>query len=206
MNFIQLKYWPYYMIAALLLYIMMTGTSEPVEVQIPVKKGSVEVKNPVPEKVFDTVYIDTTDKKRGFRVIEVENPLNEELKAAYDAAVKENDSLKQQLLFYSAITERKYTERLEDSLQIITVKSDVVGTLKNQSISYQTKPQTVTVQPNRERPVLYVGGFTSFPVSAFEISQTRFGLQAQLSNQKNSFTLGIDNERNVQVGWAKKLF
>lgn len=197
---------PYYVIAALLLYLFMINGGEEVEVTVPAKKGSVEIKEPEPEPAIDTVYIDSTDKKKGFRIVEVENPLNKRLKAAYDKAVRENDSLKQRLLFYSVIKERNYTERLEDSVQVITVKSAVVGTLKNQSISYETKPQTIKFNTARTKPVLYAGGFTRVPLSILETGQPSFGVQLQLVNKKRSFTLGLDNEKEVHFGYSLKLF
>ena len=75
MNFINKKYIPYYIIAALLLYILMIGKKETVEVVIPSKTGSVEISDPKPEKEVDTVYIDTTDQTKGFRLVEVEKPI-----------------------------------------------------------------------------------------------------------------------------------
>ena len=84
MNFINKKYIPYYIIAALLLYILMIGKKEVVEVVIPSKTGSVEISDPKPEKEVDTVYIDTTDQTKGFRLVEVENPLNQELLQKYE--------------------------------------------------------------------------------------------------------------------------
>lgn len=204
MNLINKKYVPYYIIAALLLYILMIGKKETVEIVIPSKTGSVEISNPKPEKEVDTVYIDTTDQTKGFRLVEVENPLNQELLQKYEEAVKANDSLQAVKVFKEAIKERKYTERLEDSVQVITVRSEVVGTLKRQSIAYKTKEQVIQVKTKRIRPSVYLGGFSNLPTIPEGLPT--FGVQVQIANKKRIITFGIDNQKQIHVGLALKLF
>jgi hypothetical protein len=195
---------PYFVITGLIIYILMIGKKETVKVEIPKKTGSVEINDPKPEKEVDTVYVDSTDYSKGFRVVEVENPVNEELLQKYNEAIKANDSLKQLSLYKEAIKERNYTEKLEDSVQIITVKSEVVGTLKKQVISYETKPQTITFKTNRTKPVFYIGGFANLPT--IQDATPSFGLQIQIANKKRVLTGGIDNKKQIHIGYAIKLF
>lgn len=195
---------PYFVIAGLIIYILMIGKKETVTVEIPKKTGSVEINDPKPEKEVDTVYVDSTDYSKGFRVVEVENPVNEELLQKYNEAIKVNDSLKQLSLYKEAIKERNYTEKLEDSIQVITVKSEVVGTLRKQVISYETKPQTITFKTNRAKPVVYIGGFTNLPT--IKDATPSFGLQIQIANKKRVLTGGIDNKKEIHIGYAIKLF
>lgn len=197
---------PYFIIAALVIYILMIGRSE-VVVKIPSKENSVKIENPEPEIQVDTIYKNIFINGKEViqkRIVEVENPVNKELLQKYQEAVKANDSLRQVKIFKDAIKERKYTERLEDSIQVITVKSVVVGTLKNQSIAYKTKEQTLRIPVKRVRPTVYVGGFTNIPTIP-DIAPT-FGVQVQIANKKRVLTLGFDNQKQVHVGLAIKLF
>lgn len=204
MILLQKKYIPYYVILGLLIYIFMIGKKEKIEVVIPLKSGTVKILNPVSEVRVDTVFIDSTNKKKGFRVVEVENPKNKELEAAYKEALKNNDSLKQAALFYSSITERKYSERLEDSIQVVTVESEVIGTLKNQKISYKTKPQIISLGVKKEKPVVYIGGFVN--LTNKEDLKRSAGVQVQVANKKRVLTIGFDNQKTILVGYSLKLF
>lgn len=198
---------PYFVIAALVIYILMIGKSEVIEVKIPSKENSVKISGPEPEVRVDTIYKNVfVDGKKVVQkqVVEVENPVNKELLQKYEEAVRANDSLQQVKVFKDAIKERKYTERLEDSVQVITVKSEVIGTLKSQLIEYKTKEQVIEVKTKRMRPTVYVGGFSSLPTIP-DASPT-FGVQLQIANKKRVLTFGIDNQKTVQVGIALKLF
>lgn len=206
MKLFNIKHIPYYIIAALVVYILMIGTKEEVQVVIPSKSNSKEIKNPKAVNEVDTVYIDTSDKTKGFTIVEVESKPNEALKQAFLKARKENDSLKQVLLFLDAIKERTYIEKLEDSLQVVTVQSEVIGTLKSQLISYKTKPQTLTVKTERTKPVVYLGGFARTPIESFEFADPSFGINILIANKKNAFNIGVDNRKEVQLGYARKLF
>ena len=117
--------------------------------------------------------------------------------------MKANDSLQAVKVFKEAIKERKYTETLEDSVQVITVKSEVVGTLKRQFISYETKPQTVRFETGRDKPKVYVGTFLSVPT--IENQRPAFGLNLQFTNKKQSLIIGYDTKKQVLVGLSVKL-
>jgi len=198
---------PYFVIAALVIYILMTGKSEVVEVKIPSKENSVKISDPEPEVRVDTIYKNVFIEGKKVvqkRVIEVENPVNKELLKKYEEAVKANDSIQQVKVFKDAIKERKYTERLEDSVQVITVKSEVIGKLKKQVISYETKPRVIKFKTNRTKPVVYIGGFANLPT--IQDAKPSFGLQIQISSKKGVLTSGIDIQKKIHIGYAIKLF
>jgi len=98
------------------------------EVKVPFK---VEVKVPVIEKVFDTIY----PKAKVEKV--VDTSLVEQYKKA-------NDSLKK-ALFESAVTVREYKEVFEDSTITITVGAKVTGTLNSLIAEYKTKPRVIVL-------------------------------------------------------------
>ena len=100
------------------------------EVKVPFR---VEVKVPVIEKVFDTVYT----KGKVKIVKEVDTALVGQYKKA-------NDSLKE-ALFNSAVTVREYKEVFEDSTITITVGANVTGTLNSLIAEYKTKPRVVVL-------------------------------------------------------------
>lgn len=199
---------PYLIIATLLIYIFLTSRSESVEVVIPSERSSIEVLEPTSVKRFDTIYRDRIVREEILKIVEVENPINKELLERYEKAIKEKDSAGQIELYMSAVKERKYLEKLEDSVQIITVESEVIGTLKRQVISYETKPRTVTLQPKRrERPHVYIGAMVGREdMSTLGISSYYYGAEAQIVGSKKYFSVGYDSRKNIKIGIGIKLF
>lgn len=195
---------PYLIIAVLLIYISMINNSEPIEINIPSEKNTVEITDPIPEVRFDTTFVYRDSIREVINIKKIKNPLNEALLKDYEAAVKENDSLKQLQLFKEAITENTYTEVLKDSIQTVTVKSEVIGILKKQTISYDTKPKTIIVKARKIKPSIYLSGFTSSRIESFNLNS--YGIKAQLINKKRAFGLGIDNNNNIYFELGIKLF
>lgn len=194
---------PYLVIAGLVIYILMIGRSEEKEILIQSQENTMSVENPVEESRVDTIYKDSIRRVEVLKIVKVENPVNKELLAKYEKAVSENDSLKQLQLYKEAITERRYNETFEDSVQTISVESNVIGTLKSQVVNYKTKERTVKVQPDKLKPSVFVGGFS---YGTFE--EPVFGANMNLLNKdKNKlFTIGYDTQKRVHFGVTIKLF
>lgn len=118
---------------------------------------------------------------------------------------KENDSLRKELLYKDAITERWYQETFEDSLVKIDVSVRARGYLLGLSIpSYTIKPKktSFTYLPPRELD-LYAGVEVGVPT----IPSTSFNLKASLMLEKDNriYTLGVDTDRRVWGGLYFKL-
>jgi len=194
---------PYLVIAGLVIYILMIGRSEEKEIVIPSQENTMSVENPVEESRVDTIYKDSIRRVEVLKIVKVKNPVNKELLAKYEKAVSENDSLKQLQLYKEAITERRYNETFEDSVQTISVESNVIGTLKSQVVNYKTKERTVKVQSDKLKPSVFVGGFS---YGTFE--EPVFGANMNLLNKdKNKlFTIGYDTQKRVHFGVTIKLF
>jgi hypothetical protein len=196
---------PYLIIAALVVYILMIGKSEEIEVKIPSVENTFEKNDLVPEVRFKTIYKDSITKKEVLKVVEVENPVNKELLKKYEKAMRANDSLLRFTLYKEAITEKSYKEKFEDSVQVITVTSQVIGTLTSQSLHYKTKPQRMKVKSNKVKPSLFLGGFVALPMKE-EFQVQTYGLRLQLVNRKRTISVGFDNKQNINFGIGLKLF
>lgn len=188
---------PYIVIAGLVLYILMIKP-EVKTVVVPSSSGLKEVTKPVPEVRYDTIEIEGTTITK---IVEVENPYNEELLQRYNMAL---DSIHKLRIFKEAITQRIYTEHLEDSIIKITVKSNTTGTLDYQNISYKTKERTIQVNTGKIKPKLYLSGFGRSEISAE--GNAAFGVKADLVNENTIITTGYDTRKNITVGIGFKLF
>lgn len=173
------------------------------QIVIPSQENTMSIDNPLSVIRTDTIYKDSIRKIEVLKVVRVENPVNEELFAEYEKAVKDNDSLKQAILFKEAVTERKYKEIYEDSVQIITVESDVVGTLTSQAVHYKTRQKTVSFEPIKKKSSLFAGGFIYG-----NSEETAFGANLNLQNKEKNkiFTVGYDTKKRVHFGLTFKLF
>ena len=147
----------------------------------------------------DTITISDTE----VRIVNVPNPVNQELLEKYNKAT---DSLSKLELHKEAITERLYKETLTDSVQTITVSSKVIGTLKEQKISYKTNPVNIEIKSKKPSLEVFAGGTTTIPT---EVGQ-KIGLGATLSllnkNKSQIYSVGYDANKNVIVGVSFKLF
>ena len=191
---------PYFIIASLLIYIFMINSSENVEVVIPAKKNSKVITDPNPVILYDTIFSEGKERIVE-KLVEVKNPVNEELLQNYNKAV---DSLERLQIFKDAVTERKYVEFLSDSIITIEVESSVIGHLKKQDIRYETKPQKITFETGKIKAGVFIGGFTTLPLE--EGRSPSIGGQIQLVNKKKVFSIGIDNKKAIHLGYSIKLF
>lgn len=186
---------------------LIYGEPEEIEVIVPSVQNELKIENPVPDVRVDTIYKTVFEKGKEIiktEIIGVANPVNKNLMNKYREAIKENDSLKQLHIFKEAIRERKYTEVLEDSIQVITVKSDVIGTLKSQLIHYETKEQVLKIDVRKKTGSFFVGGFSKVPL--MENEEVTFGVKLDLVKEKNIISAGFDNQKNIIIGYTLKLF
>ncbi len=197
---------PYGIIAILVIYILMTGKTEPEVIHIPAQENEFTVENPVPEVRIDTIYKDSIQKVEIEKLVYKENPVNEELLAKYKQAMTENDSLKQLKLYSEAVTERNYKQVFEDSGQTITVNSEVIGTLKLQSLKYNIKPKTIIVPAAIKKPSFFVGGFTYMDFDELGAPVVGCNIGFMNKEKKKIFTFGYDTQKRVHFGINLKLF
>lgn len=191
-------------IIILVIYIGHLRNKEDIVVEVPATENSFFVESPVEKVRFDSiVYRDSIHEVEVVKYIPVENPVNDTLLAKYEEAIKQNDSLKQLALYKDAITERIYEEKFEDSIQVITVESEVIGRLKRQFVHYETKPKVLTVrQPDPERISLFAGGF------AYGIEDPVVGVKLNLLNKEKNkiFMVGYDTQKRVHFGVTFKVY
>lgn len=167
---------------------------EVTEVKVPFK---VEVKVPVIEKEFDTIY------PKAKVIKEVDSSLVEQYKKA-------NDSLKE-ALYNSAVTVREYEEVFEDSTITITVGANVTGKLNSLVAKYKTKPRvivldtTLTVDVPNYRRGITVYGEVGMPTARYEPMPPVFKVGFDITN-KNNWVWGgsFDTEKRAWVKFGKK--
>lgn len=189
------KYIPY-IIIALLLALLVFRESETTIITIPEKKGSFEQKNPEPIVRYDTIY-----EAGETKIKEVPNPINQELLAEYNSL---KDSISKQKFVEDAITERTYRETYQDSIQKITVETEVIGTMKSQKVDYTVYEQQTEIRSSKSRTRLDVGVFTSIPTNGTNVPS--IGARLHLATPKRTYSLGYDNQHNITAGIAFKLF
>ena len=167
------------------------------EIKVPFK---VEVKVPVIEKEFDTVYLPKPIYKP---IVVVDTDLVNKYKKA-------NDSLKKEL-FEKAVTVRDYKEVFEDDIQTITVDINVTGKLNSVFAKYVTKPRTIIIDtlltvdvPDYSRPIS-VYGEVGMPTKNYTQATPVLKAGFDISNKKNLIWGGsFDTEKRVWVKLGKK--
>lgn len=191
--------WLVAVVLGLLLFYCSCSEDEQNTIDVPTYSGDTVIEKPEPIVLKDTVYLDSVTVK----VVERANPINKELLSKYEAATALSDSLKQLQLYKEAITERKYKEQYEDSVIIITIYSNVVGTLERQKIEYKTKPQTIEFNRYEKKHYLYGGVFSYASFDEFAV-----GLELDLMNKEQNkiYRVGYDTEKRVHFGVTFKLF
>lgn len=187
--------------SAVVLLVFNTFRSSPdlevIEVILPIRKNTKVITNLVP----------IIDKKRDeigithFQTLRIKEPLNDSLVRSYLVL---RDSLSRLHNFIEATQQRDYVETLEDSLQVITVETRVNGFIREQIISYETKPQVIEVKTKAKRGGVYVGGFVTTPLHpGFSPS---LGAALNLVSPKKVISLGYDTNKNLTLGLTLKLF
>lgn len=189
------KYIPY-IIIAMLLALLVFRKNETTTITIPEKKGSFEQVDPIPIIKYDTIFEAGESKIR-----EVPNPINQELLAEYNSL---KDSIAKQKFVEDAITERTYRETYQDSIQKITVETEVIGTMKSQKVDYTVFEQQAEIRSSKSRTRLDVGVLTSIPTNG--TNAPSIGARLHLATPKRTYSLGYDNQHNITAGIAFKLF
>jgi len=194
MKFYQIA--PYLVIIGLLIYIFNNNV-ESIDILIPSKEAIKVVTNPQPVVKVDSLYLSNGE----IRLVSVKNPVNQELLTKYNQA---KDSLSKLQVYKDAITEREYVEYLKDSVQTVTVKSKVIGTLTEQIISYRTNPISITKKSLKSNTEVFIGGFTGLPTDPI---YNRFTLGANLNikSKKVLYSIGYDTDRRLTLGAAFKI-
>lgn len=195
MKFYQVA--PYLVIIGLLIYIFNLQIGE-INVLVPSKEAMKVITNPQPVVKVDSLYLSSGE----IRLVSIPNPVNQELLTKYNQA---KDSLSKLQVYKDAITEREYIEYLSDSVQTVTVRSKVIGTLTEQIISYRTNPITITKKSLKSNTEVFIGAFTGLPTDPIN---NRFTLGANLNIKanKNLYSLGYDTDRRLTLGVSFKLF
>lgn len=122
----------------------------------PSKTEKIYIEKPIEIVKYDTVFVENEVQK----IVRVPNEVNQKLLSKYQKAIKANDSLQALAVLKDVLEIRDYEERLEDSLQTITVSSQVTGFLMHQEIEYITKPQTKVVLRPKKGRLYFMGAYT----------------------------------------------
>jgi hypothetical protein len=189
------KYIPY-IIIAVFLALLVFRKNETTVITIPEKKGSFEQNDPEP-----IVHYDTIREAGETKIKEVPNPINQELLAQYNSL---KDSIAKQKFVEDAITERIYRETYQDSIQRITVETEVIGSMKSQKVDYTVFEQQAEIRSPESRTRLDMGVFTSIPTNG--TNAPSIGTRLNLMTPKRTYSLGYDNQHNITAGIAFKLF
>lgn len=197
MKTLKSNYLPWGIVVGLLIYLFVFAPGkEVVTITIPSKSGEKIIDAPKPIVKYDTIYEPGKEKPV---LVEVKNPVNEELKSKYLAA---NDSIEKLNLYILAVTQREYVETLSDSIQDITVFSRVTGTLDYQEIKYVTKEKEVEVKINTNRTKVFAGPFVRANVKGFGGQSVGLGLS--IVNKKSLVRGGYDNNGFGTLGYEFK--
>ena len=193
----KLRDWiPYIIIAALLVYISF-GKNEIEYVEVPAKENTRLITNPKPVVLQDTIRL----INGGFQIVVKEREIDTTLLNKYKTL---RDSIERLQVFKDAITLRNYVEQLTDTVQTITVESQVTGTLNSQRISYRTNPLKIPIKAVKNRASFFTGVYATLPQLPNEVPAV--GLNLSLQNKTQIYTIGYDTQERIHVGVAFKLF
>ncbi len=163
-------------------------------IPIPSKEGTFNTYKPIPIDLPNYIFIEGND------TIELENPINKELKDKYLQAEKENNNLKLKLLYYESIQMRKYHEIYEDKNITIDVFANTTGTLDSLGIKYKTKKDSIKIKTPIFRllagPQLQIINEQLYP-----------GLSVGIQNQKgNIFEGSINSNKDILLGYKHNIW
>lgn len=165
------------------------GTTGDVEIE-EVKTDTVEVIKYLPGKVItkEEIVVDST------------------YKAAYEQAVKDNDSLKAKNLFLESIQIKEYNEVAIDNDTIkIDLYAKTRGSLLAYKIDYDIKDQSFTYTPEvvHIRPKLTVlAGIEAMIPQGDSRGGVKFDLGVQ-GQKGNIWSVGVDTQGNKYIGFKK---
>lgn len=186
---------PYLVIVVLMIMLIQKPKEVVRTVEIPAKENSFTHHNPQPVVKWDTIYKDRIVEK----VVPKENPVNKELLRKYQEA---QDSITKLNLYRDAITTRVYEETYEDSVQTITVLSEVTGTLEKQSLSYTI--QSIQKEFKNPSEGLYMGAGVSFPYRYLDIPSLNVDVGYLYNN--TMYSVGLGTNQHITINVKKKIF
>jgi hypothetical protein len=186
-------------IVGLIAWWVFSPGPEPVIKEVPVEVPVI-VKVPVIERKFDTIYKPGPTKYKD----------NEELVEQYKALETEVERLS---LLERATRTQWYTETYEDSVQAITVNTQVSGNLNWQNVSYETKPREIETVVRDTIPVpveprihLRAGAEVGVPTNLANPGAVLKG-NLYLENKKGMiFSAGYDTQGRAWGGVIIKVF
>lgn len=188
--------WLAWLICAFLVVLLYLAEPERETIVIPPRVNTKVITTPSPIVRKDTLVLSGGKME----IVTRRNPVDSLLLARYRQA---QDSLQKLQMYKEAITVRDYVEKLEDSVQTITVESRVTGTLNRQSISYKTKPMII----ERESRKLKSFGVGSFALLPTQPNQTlTLGIKADVELEKITGSVGMDMDKRMFLGISLKLF
>lgn len=179
-----------------------------VVVEIPEKEGGVEKE--LLKVIRDTVYIEVPSVKTNEKVVK-QIVVDSLYKEKYETAIKENDSIKAKNLFLESISIDEYKGTLIDNKDIRILGTFTTrGKLLEYDIDYTIKKNTITYTPKTivSYPKLTVTGSIEVGLPT-TVTGTDPLISAKLGfiNKKGkSFTLGVDSQKRVLVGYSVPLF
>lgn len=156
------------------------------------------IKVPSVEKVFDTIIPDP----KTVIIKEIDSTI-------YKEYLKLKDSIKRDSAYKDAITIREYNQTFEDTLQTIDVFTKTRGTLLEQSLSYKTKPQTITTTEKtyiKQSSTFAIGGELGIPTAPISIKPVFKGNLIYTSKKGNTTSISYDTEGRVWIGKTFKIF
>lgn len=166
-------------------------------ITLPSRTNTKVITTPQPIKRKDTLVL----SGGGTQIVFRRNPVSAESLSRF----KEADSTAKDSLFRDAITEREYHETLEDSVQRIFVRTEVIGRMKFQEISYKTKPVKLETKSKRKLKSFSVGTFALLP-SQYDSSPFTLGAKVDVELEKINFSVGMDLNKRAFLGVSMKIF
>jgi uncharacterized protein YxeA len=171
--------------------------------KIPVK---TKITTPKITRVTDTIYI--TDTLYKYRVKYVSEGYDEDL---IDKYTKLQDSIEKLQMYVKAVEKITYTTTFSDSIQNITVSSNVRGALLKQNVSYEIFPKTYTsdtIIEHHEKNKIKLFGHGSFgiPIRAGP-NDNHLTVKADLilKNRRDQLlSLGLDTDFKLWLGFGVK--
>jgi len=196
------------------LFLVQTFTydEEPVDdVTIVTEEEAGEVKKEIIGGiVHDTIWIEKFIKGKSLP-IKKEIVVDSTYKADYESALKENDTLKAKNLFLESIALDTYEGTLINNKDI---KIDGMfltrGKLLEYNLKYKIKSDTISYTPEvvyrHPKLSLLYGAELQFPTEQQNNQPLMIRGFIGIQNKKgNIFTVGVDSQKNLTLGFAKTL-
>ncbi|HET8885874.1 MAG TPA: hypothetical protein VFM70_05920 [Salinimicrobium sp.] len=200
------KTWTYIVIAILLLILFFKGCdSEPkkktIEVKVPEITAELPEQKPEHKNAKDPVEVKWKEK-----VIEVPNPVNEELAIAYQKA---KDSLERYKMYLDAIQMREFISEYEDDNLKLTLTGMVQGEVQSIKPTYTIKERTATAEVEEKETVFRLLGGVEFGNNTM-LNDFRYKANLGFQNAKGNILRGSFSNENginyIYLGYDISIF